>query len=376
MTALTTAPPATPQPAALSAIRLASRGAPPDAIDLTLGVPGWPLPAPAREVLARLGGSAETCGYGPNEGLPELVEAVADHHGVDGDHVMVTHGSQGALFALFHAYLRPGQRVAVPDPGFPAYESLARLHGGDVVRYPLAPDGSLDPDALAEALGRGGVTVAVVNHPGNPAGGGASPEALAAVARACRTAGVLLVSDEVYRDLRLGPRPTGLHDVTTEGVVVSSVSKAWAAPGLRVGWAVGDPHLLAPARLVHAAMTTAPARPSQLAAAALLRASDPVLAESRRELARRWSVVQTVPEPVRARTTPAGGFYHWLEVPPWVDDPATFCRRLRDEGKVTVVPGRAFGPRGARHVRISCGGDPDRLREALLRAAPYWEVPS
>lgn len=375
MSALATAPPVAPS-AAVSAIRLASLGAPPDAIDLTLGVPGWPLPAPAREVFQRLGGSPEPCGYGPNEGLPELVDAVADRHGVDRDHVLVTHGSQGALFALFHAYLRPGQQVAVPDPGFPAYEALARLRGGDVVRYPLAADGSLDPDAVAAALGRGGVTIAVVNHPGNPAGGGASSEALAAVARACRTTGVLLISDEVYRDLRLGPRTAGLHDVTTEGVVVSSVSKAWAAPGLRVGWAVGDPHVLAPARQVHAAMTTAPARPSQLAAAALLRASDLVLAESRRELARRWSVVQTAPEPLRARTTPAGGFYHWLEVPAWVDDPADFCRRLRDEGKVTVVPGHAFGPRGARHVRISCGGDPDRLREALLRATPWWAVAS
>lgn len=374
MTALAPAPPAQ-QPAAASAIRLASRGAPPDAIDLTLGVPGWPLPAPAREVLGRLGGSAEPCGYGPNEGLPELVDAIAERERVPADRVMVTHGSQGALFALFHAYLCPGQRVAVPDPGFPAYESLTRLRGGHVVRYPLAPDGSLDPDALAATLGQGGVVVAVVNHPGNPAGGGATPVALAAVAEACRAAGVLLVSDEVYRDLRLGPRPASLHDVTTDGVVVSSVSKAWAAPGLRVGWAVGDPHLLAPARQVHAAMTTAPARPSQLATTALLRGSAVILAESRRELARRWSVVQTAPEPVRARTTPAGGFYHWLEMPPWVDDPVGFCRRLRDDGKVTVVPGHAFGPRGSRHVRISCSGDPDALREALVRAAPWWEGP-
>lgn len=363
MTALAGAP---------SLIRQASLGAPADAIDLTLGVPGWPLPPPAREVLARLGRTEEPCGYGPNDGLPELVEAIAAQHVVDRDQVMVTHGSQGALFAIFHAYLRPGQRVAVPDPGFPAYESLARLRGGDVVRYPLTADGWLDPEAFAAALARGGVALAVINHPGNPTGGGATRESLAAVADECRTAGVLLVSDEVYRQLRLGPPQPSLHDVTTDGIVLTSVSKAWAAPGLRVGWAVGDPHLLAPARAVHAAMTTAPARTSQQAAAALLRSSDVVLAGSRRELARRWTVVQTAPEQVRARTTPAGGLYHWLPLPPRVQEPLAFCRQVRDEARVTLVPGQAFGPRGTGHVRLSCGGDPDLLRHALARLADWW----
>lgn len=355
-----------------SLIRQASLGAPPGAIDLTLGVPGWPLPDPARRALTALAQTPQPLPYGPNEGIPELVDAVAGHHNVTPGSVLVTVGSQGALFALFHAYLRPGQRVLVPDPGFPAYETLARLRGAEAVRYRLAADGALDPDAFETALRRAPAALAVLNHPGNPTGGGATPEALAAVARACRRAGVLLVSDEVYRDLHLGPRPAGLHDVTGDGVVVSSVSKAWAAPGLRVGWAVGDPHLLAPARAVHAAMTTAPALPAQLAAAALLRASAEVLAESRRELARRWAVVQTAPAPVRATATPAGGLYHWLPLPAGVTDPLAFCRRLRDLGLVTVVPGEAFGPGGRGHVRLSCGGDPGLLAEALDRLAGWW----
>lgn len=364
--------PSSPGEALPSLIREVSVGAPAGAVDLSLGVPGWPLPRPAREVLAECAAAVEPCGYGPNEGLPELVEAVAEQHLVTQDQVMIASGSQAALFALFQAYLRPGQRVLVPDPGFPSYENLARLRGADVLRYRLAADGGLDPEAFARALGRGGALLAVVNHPGNPTGGGASAEALAEVARACRRAGVLLLSDEVYRELALGPRQPSLHDVAPDGVVLSSVSKAWAAPGLRVGWAVGDPAVLAPARRVHAMMTTAPARPSQLAAAALLRHSTEVLADSRRELARRWTVVQTAPTAVRARTTPAGGFYHWLELPEWVEEPLAFCRRVRDEGLVTMVPGLAFGPSGARHVRLSCGGDPDRLATALQHLQRWW----
>ena len=374
-----------------SLIRAMSVGAPPEAIDLGLGVPGWALPEPARRALEECARREEPLGYGPNGGIPELVAAVADYHLLGdvtlvppdapvsrphelADQVMVTAGSQAALTALFLAHVSPGQRVLVPDPGFPAYSTLARLAGGVPVPYALGPRGDLDTQTFLEQL-EGDVALAVINHPGNPTGGGASLAALAAVAAACRAAGVVLVSDEVYRDVHLGARPASLRDVTTTGVVVSSVSKGWAAPGLRVGWAVGDPALLEPARLVHNAMTTSAARPSQLAATALLRNSAEVLRQTRRELIQRWSIAQTGPAAVRPLATPAGGFYAWIPVPEWaVGDTFGFCRRVRDEGGVIVVPGTAFGAAGEGSVRISCGGDPRLLRQGLERMAPFWEA--
>lgn len=363
-----------------SLIRAMSVGAPPEAIDLGLGVPGWSLPEPARDALARCAGADEPLGYGPNGGLPELVAAIADYHLLDADdradQVMVTAGSQAALTALFLAHVSPGQLVLVPDPGFPAYATLARLAGAVPVPYRLGPRGDLDSAAFTAALDLGDVALAVLNHPGNPTGGGASLEALAAVASASRAAGAVLVSDEVYREVHLGPRPASLRDVTDSGVVVSSVSKGWAAPGLRVGWAVGDPGLLQPARLVHNAMTTSAARPSQVAAAALLRASDRVLRQTRRELVQRWSVAQTGPAAVRPVATPAGGFYAWVPVPQWAGHDTTgFCLRVRDEGGVILVPGTAFGAAGEGFVRVSCGGDPRLLAQGLARMAPFWEAP-
>ncbi|QDO88195.1 pyridoxal phosphate-dependent aminotransferase [Ornithinimicrobium ciconiae] len=361
-----------------SLIRAMSVGAPPESIDLGLGVPGWALPEPARAALAQCAARDEPLGYGPNGGVPELVSAIGDYHLLDddaADQVMVTAGSQAALTALFLAHVSPGQLVLVPDPGFPAYATLARLAGGIPVPYALGQHGNLDTQTFLSTL-QGDVALAVINHPGNPTGGGASLPALAAVAAACRAAGALLVSDEVYRDVHLGARPASLRDVTSTGVVVSSVSKGWAAPGLRVGWVVGDPTVLAPARLVHNAMTTSAARPSQLAATALLRNSAEVLRQTRRELIQRWSIAQTGPAAVRPVATPAGGFYAWIPVPQWaIGDTLGFCRRVRDEGRVIVVPGTAFGSRGEGFVRVSCGGDPRLLGQGLARMAPFWEEP-
>jgi aspartate/methionine/tyrosine aminotransferase len=356
-----------------SPIRALSEGAPPGAVAMGLGEPGWDLPEPARQALARQRGP---CAYGPNAGLPALREAVAAFHGVGPDQTMLACGSQGALFALFQAWLEPGAAVLVPDPGFLAYPALARLAGAEPVPYPLATDFALDADAFRAVLDHcPQAKVAVINHPGNPTGAGASRQALEAVAAACAARGVLLLSDEVYRELALGERGPSLLECSDAGVVLGSVSKAWGAPGLRVGWALGPAARLAPARLVHAYMVTAPARPAQEAALALLEASDRVLAEARAHLRRRWQAfAQAYREAFGQDPTPAaGGFYHWQPLPPAARaDPMAFCLRLRDQGGVVVVPGSAFGPAGAGHLRLSYAGDPAQIQEGLRRLGPYW----
>lgn len=357
----------------LSPIRRMNLGAPIGTISLGLGEPTWPLPAAASQALASNGSD---CSYGPNAGIPELREVVAAFHGVQADRVMLTAGSQGALFALFQAWAGPGSEVLVPDPGFLAYPVLARLAGAAPVPYPLGPGGSLDADAFVAVLAsHPQATLAIINHPGNPCGGGAITTALARVAEACRAADVLLVSDEVYRELYLGDRPPSLLDVSDYGLVLSSVSKAWGAPGLRVGWAVGDSAFLEPARLVHNFMTTAAARPSQQAALALIADSEAVIPAAREALRLRWIALEAALFShlgIRAMP-PAGAFYYWLPLPVEAHaDPLSFCLRVRDEGRVIIVPGLAFGERGRAYARISFAVTPENLTEGINRLAPYF----
>jgi len=273
----------------------------------------------------------------------------------------------------------PGDVVLVPNPGFPASPPLAGLAGAEPRSYTPGPDFSLDAERFREALAQNPSTkVAIINHPANPTGGAASRKALEAVADLCASRDVLLISDEVYRELHLEDRPPSLREITDRGLVLGSVSKAWGAPGLRVGWALGDPKWLEPARLVHAYMVTAAARPSQLAALALLRHSERVLVQGRSELSRRWEAFSKAFSIHFGRQprSAAGGFYHWLELPAQGKaDPLAFCLRLRDEGGVVVVPGFAFGEAGRGHVRLSFGGDPADIAEGLRRLAPFWREP-
>lgn len=357
-----------------SPIRAMHAGAPGDCIPLGLGEPTWDLPKPARKALASGEGP---CLYGPNAGLPELARAVASFYCTEPERVMLTAGSQGALFALFMSRLSPGDEVLVPDPGFVSYPILSALAGAVAVPYPLAGDGSLDAAAFAAVLAaRPRAAAAVINHPANPTGGGASPESLAGVASACEERGILLVSDEVYRELYLGKRPASLAEVSGYGLILSSVSKAWGAPGLRVGWALGDPEILEGARLVHNYMVSCVARPSQEAALALIENSGTILPAARAELRLRWDALSGALKAELGMNTepPAGAFYHWMPLPgAGRADPLEFCMRLREEGRVILVPGTAFGDRGGGHARLSFAARPEALREGVRRLARYWK---
>jgi len=347
-------------------------GAPAGCVSLGLGEPTWDLPESGRRALAL---SAGPCSYGPNAGLPELRRVIASFYGIAEECIMVSSGSQGALFALFMAYLGAGDEVLVPDPGFLAYPTLARLAGGEAVPYPLAPDGSLDELAFAAVLeAHPRAAAAIVNNPSNPTGGCAGETALSAVAAACEERGILLVSDEVYRELYLAKKPTSLADVSDYGIVTSSVSKAWGAPGLRVGWALGDPGTLEGARLVHNSMVSCVPRPSQEAARALIEDSGAILPAARAELKMRWEALAGALEAELGIVAekPAGAFYYWLRLPELSGDDTRFCLRSRDEGKVILIPGSAFGGRGRGYARLSYAASPDDLREGLRRLGRFW----
>ncbi|CAN5345355.1 aminotransferase class I/II-fold pyridoxal phosphate-dependent enzyme [soil metagenome] len=358
-----------------SLIRSFATAAPAGNISLALGEPGWPLPQVAARALAAWSQDVGRCSYGPNEGVPRLRAALRARLGVNDDRLMVTAGSQAALFAVFTAHVSSGDQVWLPNPGFPAYATLTHLCGGTIRHYPLAADGSLDAEALLRVLDRqlaiagGRVRMVVLNHPSNPTGGGASLAALTRITEVCAQRDIIVLSDEVYRELSFTPAQPSVRAVCERAIVTESVSKAWAAPGLRVGWASGPPELLAPARLVHNAMNTAPARPSQGAATALLESSDEVLAASRAELDARWDLLRQHAPAWLPSGRPAGGFYQWVRVPS--ADGHGWVSGLRDDGGVSVVPGSAFGDGCDTHMRISVGGPREELIEGLARLAAY-----
>ena len=358
-----------------SPVRMLSEGAPADAIPLGLGEPTWEMPLPAKQALEKISG---VCGYGHNMGMRELRETVARYYNVPVDHVMMTAGSQGALFAMLQAYIGQGDRVLVPDPCFVAYPGITKLAGGEVVRYTLGPANRfrLTAEAVIPQLDIPRLKAVVINFPSNPTGAGTTADDLRQIAEACKQRGLLLISDEVYRDLYFGVRPPSLREVSEYGVVVSSVSKAWGSPGLRVGWAIGDPAIMAAMRIMHSFMVTGVSVPAQHAAIALIENSVEIHAAARKEVHLRWDALHGALKEFWGIDAPPpdGAFYYWTRLPDAaLADPLAFCFRLRDEAKVVTVPGSLFGDAGKEYVRISFAASPEQLREGIRRMAQMWK---
>src|SRR6185369_2853669 len=175
----------------LSLIRQINALATPLSTNLGIGEPNVEPDETLREFARRAAGTSWH--YSANAGHMSLRKKLA----ADPNEVCVTAGTQEALYAIFQAYVDPGDEVLVPDPGFVAYATLAKICGAEAVPYPLeAPSWRLDARAVTQRV-TPKTKLIVVNSPSNPLGAVADRAALEEIANA----GPLVVSDEIYRQL-------------------------------------------------------------------------------------------------------------------------------------------------------------------------------
>ncbi|WP_265562624.1 histidinol-phosphate transaminase [Streptomyces hygroscopicus] len=174
-----------------------------------------------------------------------LARRIAAWCGAEPDAVAVGSGSVGVALQLLQAVIRPGDRMLYAWPGFDAYPLLARMAGAEPVPVPLLPDGRQDLTALAGAVDQR-TRVVVVCNPHNPTGSLVTgPELAAFLARVPEHVTVLL--DEAYIEFVRHPTvPDGLRLTADRPnlLVLRTFSKAYGLAALRVGYGLGDPHLV------------------------------------------------------------------------------------------------------------------------------------
>jgi aspartate aminotransferase len=348
-----------------------------DVVDLGLGEPDRPTPAHVLEAAARAAAEGHTR-YTPPAGVAPLRSAIVRHLAREGlayspREVMVTCGAMGALACAFHALVGPGDEVLLPAPYYPPYLPQIGLVGGRAVIVPtVEADGfRLRPDALRAVLSPRS-RVLVLNAPSNPAGTAYSREELQDLADAAAEAGLLVVADEVYRDLTDGEAPfTSLaalsEEVRGRMLLVRSLSKSYAMTGWRVGYAAGPEALVKAMVLVQEALLVMPSSVSQWAAlAALTGPQDDLqgLATSLRARARYARTRLAAMPGVRCAPAP-GTFFAFPALGDEGADVTGLCAWLLDRHGVSLVPGSAFGVGWC--ARLSCAAPEERLREGLDR---------
>jgi len=350
-------------------------------LHLEIGEPDFPPPQAAIEAAQRALSEKRTR-YTPAAGLAALREGIARWYrrcyGVDVDpaRILITPGTSGAFVALYGALLDPGDRVLLPDPGYPCQKNLVRLVGGVPVLVPVdaTTHWQLAPE-LIYAHWDARTKAAVVISPGNPTGACVPREQLAALAEAVLAKGGVLIVDEIYQQLVYEAEPWTALALSDRIVVIDGFSKRWALTGFRVGWLVVPEALIAPCeRILQNAFIAAPTI-GQYAALAALDADAELAAMRSAYDRRRRLLLDALPRlGFEIAAHPEGAFYIWARVDGLADDAERFCRELLEEVQVAVTPGVDFAAHEAhRYLRFSYAAPEDDISAALDKISSFLQ---
>ncbi|MGU3668075.1 pyridoxal phosphate-dependent aminotransferase [Methylobacterium sp. A49B] len=347
-----------------------------DVVRMEVGQPSAPAP---RAVIAAAQAALATgrVPYTEALGLPALRARIArdytERHGVtvSPERVVITTGSSAGFVLAFMSLFDAGARVAVPQPGYPAYRSI--LSALDLVPAPMvlrdadryAPTAAL----LRETHARTPVAGALVMSPANPSGTVITEAALRDLCAAARALNLPLISDEIYHGLSYGVPTTTALRFEPDAVIINSFSKYHCMTGWRVGWMVVPEALVRPIeRLAQNLYISAPYL-SQVGALAAFDATEELDAIRDGYARNRAILLDALPGLGLGRVHPAdGAFYLYADVANLTNDASDFCRRMLDEAHVAATPGLDFDPdEGHHHVRFSFAGSADECRAAVAR---------
>jgi aspartate/methionine/tyrosine aminotransferase len=354
-----------------SQIRKIFDKAPEGSINMGLGELQFPTPPKIRQFAANLLSSGNIP-YTPNAGDPQLIESILNYYNSPSDQsVCVTVGAEEALFLSILTYAGKGDEVLISDPGFVAYESIVNIAEAVPVKFDLLPENSfkLERSQLLSKI-NSTTKMIIVSNPSNPLGISFSQEEFELLLSISREHDILLVVDEIYRELYHTLKPDTFAGKGDRILVVSGLSKSHCMTGWRIGWMIGNSDLVNPIIPLHQYICTcAPFLSQKTADFALSEAGMSEKEEIRIKLHSNFihlkdSLLRALPQ--LKILEPAASPYLFFRAG---ENELKLVKELAEAGVISL-PGSIFGSNGKGWIRISYGLDREVLEEAVDRIIP------
>jgi aspartate/methionine/tyrosine aminotransferase len=311
-------------------------------------------------------------GYSQSNGTIPLREELAQvYPGATLDHIEVTNGTSEANYLLALALLRDGDEVAFQSPNYMQYGGVPRSLGARVNTFRLRMEQDWEPDweEFERAVGPK-TRLVYISNPHNPTGSILSESAMRRMVERCEDVGAFLLADEVYLGAEIEcPRTKSFWGMSDRVIVTSGLSKAYGIPGVRIGWIVGPPDVVADCWSQHDYITIGPNKISDVVARVAVRNREKLYARTRGILQQNLPVM-------REWVAGFNGFLQFREpragalcLMRYNSTMPSFelCERVRINQSVLIVPGAHLGLEG--HLRIWLGARPEFLNEGLRRIA-------
>lgn len=356
-----------------------------DIISLAIGSPDMPPSQQTIETLCEEARKPTAHGYQPTSGIPELKAAMAGFYqrkyGVKIDaasEIQPLIGSKEGILHTTLAFVNPGEKVLVPNPGYPTYTSLSKLLGCEIVNYNLKSENQWQPDfEELERMDLTGVKIMWTNYPNMPTGARALRTTYEKLVDFARRHQILIVNDNPY-SLILNNEPLSILQV--EGAMdccieFNSMSKSHNMPGWRVGMAVGNATYIQYILRVKSNIDSGTFRALQLAAAAAYDNEDAWHEQFNNQVyAERREWAERIMDALHC-TYDSGqvGMFLWARIPDEYANVEDLTEKVLHEAHVFITPGFIFGSNGERYVRISLCATKERMQEALERIQKIME---
>jgi LL-diaminopimelate aminotransferase len=347
-------------------------------VDLGIGSPDRPTPAAIIDAMQRAVADPTTHGYPTFRGDSRFQAAAAGFMryrfgvSVDPEDIVALAGAKEGLAHLIMAYCGPGDMVLVPAIHYPIYSRAALLNGAAVHLVPMpAESGYLaDFESVPDDVARS-AKLLILNYPNNPTGAVASLEYFERAVSFCRHHGIILVSDLAYSEITfdgyVAPSVLQVPGAADVAVEFHSCSKSFNMAGFRIGFAVGNTHVLDGLASYRTNMGYgAPTAIQRGAAHAFVHhhaLTAPIATEYQ---GRRDAVTTTLKRAGWSVTPPRGAIYYWLQIPQGYNEWA-WVQACLDQARVVITPGHAFGSDGAGYFRLSLVREIDPLCDAIQR---------
>ncbi len=325
-----------------------------DIISLAIGSPDMPPSKETIETLCNVAQQDNTHGYQPTVGIPELRQAMARFYkrwyDVDLDpktEIQPLIGSKEGILHVTLALCNPGDKVLIPNPGYPTYTALNRLLGTKIVNYDLLEENGWQPDFdQLEAMDLSDVKIMWTNYPHMPTGGRATRQLYQKIVDFAHRHNIVVVNDNPY------------SFILNEGEHLS-ILQVPATNATFVEWILR----------VKSNIDSGTFRGLQLAAAKAYENSDEWhLQANVKTYQNRRRIAEAIMTRIGCKFDPQQtGMFLWGRIPDSYNDVEELTEKVLHEARVFITPGFIFGSNGKRYVRISLCAKDEKMEEALKR---------
>ena len=350
-----------------------------DIISLAIGSPDMPPSTQTIETLCREARNPSGHGYQPTAGMLEMKEAMAGWYkrwfNVDLDpktEIQPLIGSKEGILHVTLTFCNPGDKVLIPDPGYPTYSSLSKILGCEVIKYDLTAATGWQPDFDAlEAMDLSNVKIMWTNYPNMPTGAPARKETYERLVAFALKHGILIVNDNPYSFI-LGQEHLSIFQVENAKsccIEFNSMSKSHNMPGWRVGMLAANENFIRWILKIKSNIDNGTFRAIQLAAAEAYRNDDEWHQKYNVDIYReRRAIAEEIMTALGCTFDPEQvGMFLWGRIPDRYANVEDLTEKVLNEAHIFITPGFIFGKNGERYVRISLCAKPEKMKEALER---------